>query len=515
MSSKGALYLTVIAQGMDLNRDEGSGGNIQTLKKVRRGDGKVYTELSRQALTYEVRKKGIEEKDWQQATVKFGKKREGKESKVIQYNIYNNESNEELDLFGFMDTDNETVIRSASITFLNAVSLEPYYGDMSFNANHEMVRRAKEQGLENPTPNPYTMENHLSLYKYSVIFDLDKIGHLKLRKTAVFDKKIKDITPEDLKLSFLDFDNDQQKTLLEVIQKKKITPKSPPIFKVGVKSGENKSGDKTLTFFELIEEAGKGKGGSEFSEDEFEEDNLIGLCEKIKSDDYGLTLISGENSIEWLNEILKQPLFYEGCLQKSSKIQSITDNKEIQGLLEKSKKAKSKPKLTESDNKNIARLNRLLLEHVYHDGCPKSGTRTEISWREDIILSNDSCTKRIKDVLYAIHTLSRRLQARTESLVPILIMGGISSAKTILTHNFVDLENHNPKRLNLKLIKEAESIGSRFAKKLNIEEKQQKAFIKAVRDGFFDNLPINDGWANIEDAFDTFECWLDSIFKEN
>lgn len=512
MSSKGALYLTVIAQGMDLNRDEGSGGNIQTLKKIRRGDGKVYTKLSRQALTYEVRKKGIEERDWQQTTVKFGKKREGKESKVIQYNIYDNESNEELDLFGFMDTDNETVIRSASITFLNAVSLEPYYGDMSFNANHDMVRRAKEQGLENPTPNPYTMENHLSLYKYSVIFDLDKIGQLKLRKKITLNNKIKNITVDDLKSSLPSLDDNQQKALLEAIQNKKITPRSPHVVKVAVKSGYVKSDDKSLTFYDLNEEAEKGKGGSEFSEDEFEEGNLNSLCEKIKSDDYGLTLSSEENSIEWLNKILKQPSFYEACLKKSGEIQSIKDNKEIQSLL---KKVKSKPKLSETDNKSIARLNRLLLENVYHDNCPKSGTRTEISWREDIILSNDSCAKRIKDVLYAIHTLSRRLQARTESLVPILVMGGISSAKTILTHNFIDLENHHPKKLNLKLIEEAEGIGNRFAKEIDIEGKKQKAFIKAVRDGFFDNLHINDGWANIEDAFDTFECWLDSIFKEN
>lgn len=67
--TKGAITLTIVFEGMNLNRDEGVGGNMQSLKKLHRGDGLVYTFMSRQALRYAISKKLIEEFGWKEAEV--------------------------------------------------------------------------------------------------------------------------------------------------------------------------------------------------------------------------------------------------------------------------------------------------------------------------------------------------------------------------------------------------------------------------------------------------------------
>ena len=58
-NKKGFITLTVVFEAMSLNRDEGM-GNIQTLHLLTRGNGEVYSYMSRQALTYAVRKFLIE-----------------------------------------------------------------------------------------------------------------------------------------------------------------------------------------------------------------------------------------------------------------------------------------------------------------------------------------------------------------------------------------------------------------------------------------------------------------------
>ena len=169
---KGFLTLTVIFEAMSLNRDEGA-GNFQTLHTIRRKNG-VYTFMSRQALTYAVRKCLIESGEWREAPVFSSQD-------VVQYDLKRASvyTHPELDLFGYMYTlgGENAVTRPAPVTFTHAISIEPYEGDAGFYANHEMVRRGLGEGQKDATPNPFNRQEHLSLYKYSVLIDLERIGN--------------------------------------------------------------------------------------------------------------------------------------------------------------------------------------------------------------------------------------------------------------------------------------------------------------------------------------------------
>lgn len=213
-NNKGFITFTVIFEAMSLNRDEGL-GNIQSLHLLTRGDGSVYSYMSRQALTYSIRKFLIESGDWKQTGVNDTKN-------VIQYEGTIDEF-QEIDLFGYLKTKPGTDgksgsadVRPSAVTFTNAVSLEPYNGDMAFYANPEMARRLKEKNVkvsdtseisnletttsleesdpqENDTdqesdtddkkskkdkfaPNPYNRQEHRSFYKYSVVIDLNRVS---------------------------------------------------------------------------------------------------------------------------------------------------------------------------------------------------------------------------------------------------------------------------------------------------------------------------------------------------
>lgn len=202
--AKGAITLTIVFEGMNLNRDEGVGGNILTLKKLHRGDGKVYTFMSRQALRYCITENlmdmGVFQRDCPLTTKKD----------VLQYNLEkaNIIDYPELDLFGYMyTTDIFTLTRSSPVGLTPAVALETYKYDTSFNANQGLVKRAREQGIPSD-PDIRTEENQLALYKYSIVIDIDKVGEdewfipLKPNNTRLKNKEKKEDKENILKLEF-------------------------------------------------------------------------------------------------------------------------------------------------------------------------------------------------------------------------------------------------------------------------------------------------------------------------
>jgi CRISPR-associated protein Cst2 len=56
----------------------------------------------------------------------------------------------------------------------HAISMEPYKFDSHFNVNLGLARRAGQLG---EVQNPFQVEEHRSYYKYSVVVDLQSVGH--------------------------------------------------------------------------------------------------------------------------------------------------------------------------------------------------------------------------------------------------------------------------------------------------------------------------------------------------
>lgn len=192
-----ALTATIVFESCAVNRDENVAGNIQAVKKLRRHDG-VYTFISRNSIRHHLFNALKQKHGWKEATVVVGKSRE---KKVIQFDIRKEgiHKSQELDFFGYMYTDEPfPVTRKAPVGLTKAVSLEKWEGDMAFYANHDLVQRAKMSYGEEAQPNPFSKEEHLSLYKYSVVVDLCRVG----KDVAIIPE---DAIPEDKNGKELEF----------------------------------------------------------------------------------------------------------------------------------------------------------------------------------------------------------------------------------------------------------------------------------------------------------------------
>ncbi|AOT70857.1 type I-B CRISPR-associated protein Cas7/Cst2/DevR [Geosporobacter ferrireducens] len=164
------LSMTVIFQAGSLNYGEGI-GNISELKKLRRGNGNVYTYASRQCLRYDIARLGHELFSWNLQVV-------DKSKGTMQFkDEYTIKDSPEMDLFGYMKTkakgDNEkggADTRSAAARISHAISVEPYKSDMDFMTSKGLADRIHEQC------DPVNVEQHQSYYTYTITIDLDKVG---------------------------------------------------------------------------------------------------------------------------------------------------------------------------------------------------------------------------------------------------------------------------------------------------------------------------------------------------
>lgn len=223
------LTATIIVEAQSLNYDEGF-GNLSVLKKLRRGSGDIFSFASRQSLRYSIVKQGVEQFGWRLAPVTKKKGAGGGEG-VLQASPESTiDASEEIDLFGYMKTDvavgkkkddkdgEETLVRSAVARVTPAISLEPFYNDIEFLNSKWMADRSGNQ------PNIANIEQHRSLYKYTVTIDLDRVG------TEDWNESIKNLQPilkneawEKIKTDYLKNINPKDKSqriteFLEVIK---------------------------------------------------------------------------------------------------------------------------------------------------------------------------------------------------------------------------------------------------------------------------------------------------------
>lgn len=158
-----ALSFTVVFRANSLNYGEGI-ANISELKKIHRGNGDILTFASRQSIRYDIVRLGNEWFEWNLDTVDKTKGTlQFRENVTIADSV-------EMDLFGYLKTGKKSEKRPAVARLSHAVSLEPYRSDMEFLNNMGLAERIDE------TPNLANIEQHESLYSYTVTIDLDKIG---------------------------------------------------------------------------------------------------------------------------------------------------------------------------------------------------------------------------------------------------------------------------------------------------------------------------------------------------
>ena len=167
------ITLTMIFEGSALNRDEKVSGNILSIKKMN-VNGEIRSFISKVAIRhylFETLQKAYQD-NWQGAAVTG-------QGKVVQFDIAKDDilSNAELDAFGYMYTisGENSLTRKSPIGITKAVSLSSYEQDLAFYANHDLVKRANEKGL-NVSPNPYNKEEHTALYKISFTIDSKILG---------------------------------------------------------------------------------------------------------------------------------------------------------------------------------------------------------------------------------------------------------------------------------------------------------------------------------------------------
>lgn len=159
----GALTMTIVFRGNSLNYGEGI-GNISELKKIHRGNGDVFTFASRQSLRYDIVRLGNEWFGWNLDTV-------DKAKGTVQFKEdISIEESTEMDLFGYLKTGKKSEKRPAVARLSHAISLEPYRSDMEFLNNMGLAERINE------TPNLANIEQHDSLYAYTLTLDINRVG---------------------------------------------------------------------------------------------------------------------------------------------------------------------------------------------------------------------------------------------------------------------------------------------------------------------------------------------------
>lgn len=164
--SRNGLTLTMIFEAQSANYGEGI-ANISQLKKMTKGNGEVYTYISRQAIRYNI----VNQMQCDNTPVE--------DAGVVQFApLATIADYPEIDLFGYMKTsakgekDKGTQsIRSAVVRLSNAISLEPYKSDLDFLTNMGLAKRGKD--LNNAIAQS---EVHHSLYVYTLTIDLDRVG---------------------------------------------------------------------------------------------------------------------------------------------------------------------------------------------------------------------------------------------------------------------------------------------------------------------------------------------------
>ncbi len=176
------IVLDVFFRGSSLNYDQGT-GNYQPLKKITLWDGRQYTFVSRYAIRY-----SLLHSQFFKNTLAPGNKltRAGEgNKKVIQplpELLITGEilKYPEWDFFGYLVTDTVPQnAREAPVKISHAVSLVPYAYDIHMAGNLDLARRRIQAG-DAMDANIFTIEEHHTVYGFTVVIDVNRIGEVEV-----------------------------------------------------------------------------------------------------------------------------------------------------------------------------------------------------------------------------------------------------------------------------------------------------------------------------------------------
>lgn len=181
--NKNALHIVLIAEYISTNYGEGTGNN-NVIKKFTRGDGKEYSFISPQSISY-----------WLKETAGFANtpvRASGDRKGVIQYALETTiRDYPEIDIMGYLKTrdknnnsekenddnskNNENNIKGSryrkKVARINPmISLEPYTGDIDYQTNLSLAQRGGYYCDIIQT------EMHYTYGVYSISIDLDRLG---------------------------------------------------------------------------------------------------------------------------------------------------------------------------------------------------------------------------------------------------------------------------------------------------------------------------------------------------
>ncbi len=157
-------------------------------------------------------------------------------------------------------------------------------------------------------------------------------------------------------------------------------PKAPKVFKLNIPQTEFKKivTRKTPVKRRIVKKPKpkpKPKSSFGFKEREFKNSrySIALLAQAAAKDDYGVNLSSEPGTLQWLNELVKTPDFYD-IWKKHPRSQGVILSNDVKRLIKETAGYRNKPfnKLTREQQLKIIRLNRLLLEASYPLLCPKS-----------------------------------------------------------------------------------------------------------------------------------------------
>ena len=182
------IVMDMVFFGNSLNYDQGS-GNYQELKKITKWDGRQYTLMSRYALRYSLLETAKNIGLWEIAKGDKLQLAGEADKKVIQPAMEILLSGEvlkypEFDLFGYLITQPRGLeqpqnFRTAPVKISHAISMTSFNYDALFNANIGLANRMRKR-FGKMEPNPFTAEEHITYYQYSVVVDVDNVGEIEV-----------------------------------------------------------------------------------------------------------------------------------------------------------------------------------------------------------------------------------------------------------------------------------------------------------------------------------------------